>query len=257
MGPAIATAHLRKRYGDVLAVEDLTLSVPRGSLFGFLGPNGAGKTTTIGCLTGLIDPTGGDICLLGHPMHADAVDVKRRIGVLPQSLGLFDGLYAHEFLAFQARMFGLDERTTRQRVAELIEALDLAGEGRKPLADFSEGMRKRVALAAAIVHTPEVLFLDEPFASIDPAGSAMIRGWLRQIVDQGRTVFMTSHVLETVETLCDRVAIVNQPGRLLWEGSLEGLQQDGGIAVEGRTFSTLETLFLHLTGRRDVRLNWV
>jgi ABC-2 type transport system ATP-binding protein len=254
---AITVAHLRKTYGDVVAVEDLTLTVPQGSLFGFLGPNGAGKTTTIGCLTGLLDPTSGNIFVLGRPMHADALDLKRRIGVLPQSLALFDGLYAHEFLAFQARMFGLDEPTTRHRVAELLEALDLTGEGRKPLADFSEGMKKRVALAAAIVHRPEVLFLDEPFASIDPAGSAMIKGWLRKIVDQGRTVFITSHVLETIETLCDRVAIVTQPGRLQWEGSLSDLQRGRQVVVDGCEFSTLEALFLHLTGRRDVRLDWL
>jgi len=257
MGTAIDVEHLHKKYGEVIAVDDLSLAVPRGSFFGFLGPNGAGKSTTIGCLTGLLDPTGGKIRLLGEPMHADAVDLKRRIGVMPETLGLFDQLYAHEFLAFQARMFGLDDSTTRRRVTELLEALDLAGEGRKPLADFSAGMRKRVAFAAAIIHTPDLLFLDEPFESIDPAGAAMMRSWLLEIVAQGRTVFMTTHVLGTVERLCDRVAIVTSPGRLLWEGDITSLAEGRAVAVNGTEFRTLEALYLHLTGRRDARLDWV
>jgi ABC-2 type transport system ATP-binding protein len=254
---AIEIAHLRKAYGDVVAVEDLSLAVPRGSFFGFLGPNGAGKTTTIGCLTGLLDPTGGTVRLFGEPMHADAVELKRRIGVMPQALGLFDGLYAHEFLAFQARMFGLDEGTARQRVTELLEVLELAGEGRKRLADFSAGMRKRVAFAAAIIHTPETLVLDEPFESIDPAGSAMMKAWLKKIVSQGRTVFMTTHVLETVERLCDRIAIVTRPGRLLWEGGITPFAEGRPVVANGQAFPTLEALFLRLTGRRDARLGWV
>jgi ABC-2 type transport system ATP-binding protein len=257
MASAIEIEHLRKQYGDLIAVADLSLTVPRGSFFGFLGPNGAGKSTTIGCLTGLLDATRGIIRLLGEPMDVDAVGLKRRIGVMPETLGLFDQLYAHEFLAFQARMFGLDDRTTRQRVTELLEALELAGEGRKPIAEFSAGMRKRVAFAAAIIHAPDLLFLDEPFESIDPAGAAMMKTWLQRIVAQGRTVFMTTHVLETVQRLCDRVAIVASPGRLLWEGGITSLTEGGAVVVDGRTFRSLEELFLHLTGRRDTQLAWV
>jgi ABC-2 type transport system ATP-binding protein len=250
-------AHLRKEYGEVVAVEDLSLAVPAGSFFGFLGPNGAGKSTTIGCLTGLLEPTAGEIRLLGEPMMADAVGLKRRIGVMPETLGLFDALYAHEFLAFQARMYGLDEATTRRRVTELLEALELVGEGRKPLAQFSAGMRKRVAFAAAIVHTPELLFLDEPFESIDPAGVAMMKDWTRRIVAQGRTVFMTTHVLETVEHVCDRVAIITSPGKLVWQGDITPLAADRPLVSAGVEFRTLEALFLHLSGRRDARLDWI
>ena len=257
MANAIEVTHLQKRYGGVLAVEDLSLSVPAGSFFGFLGPNGAGKSTTIGCLTGMLDVTGGSIRLLGEPMHADAVALKRRIGVMPETLGLFDGLYAHEFLAFQARMFGLDEDTTRHRVTELLAALDLVGEGQKRLADFSAGMRKRVAFAAAIVHTPDLIFLDEPFESIDPAGVAMMKTWLRQIVSQGRTVFMTTHVLETVERLCDRVAIITAPGRLAWEGDIRPLAAGLPLTCDGVAFQSLEALCLHTSGRRGVRLDWL
>jgi len=254
---AIEMTHVRKTYGGVVAVEDLSLAVPAGSFFGFLGPNGAGKSTTIGCLTGLLDATGGTIRLLGEPMHAGAVGLKRRIGVMPETLGLFDGLYAHEFLAFQARMFGLSEDTARQRVTELLDALELAGEGRKRLADFSTGMRKRVAFAAAVVHTPDLLFLDEPFESIDPAGVAMIRSWLRQIVAQGRTVFMTTHVLETVERLCDRVAIITAPGRLVWQGEVGPPAAGRPLVLDGRGFDGLEALYLAAVGRRGARLEWV
>src|SRR5512141_1408736 len=149
---AIEIADLEKSYDDILAVENLTLAVPAGSFFGFLGPNGSGKSTTIGCLTGLLRPTRGSIKLLGEPFDADSVALKRRIGVMPENLGLFDALYATEFLAFQARMYGLDETTARTRVGELLTALELAGESGRPLSDFSAGMRKRVAFAAALIH---------------------------------------------------------------------------------------------------------
>lgn len=256
MSNAVEISHLRKAYDGSLAVEDLSLSVPVGSLFGFLGPNGSGKSTTIGCLTGLLDPNAGEIRLLGQTLNGN-VDVKRRIGVMPETLGLFDALYAHEFLAFQARMYGLDEATTRRRVTELLDAMELSLEGKKPLADFSAGMRKRVAFAAAVIHTPEILFLDEPFESIDPAGVAMMKQWLRRFTAQGRTVFMTTHVLETVERVCDRVAIIKSPGKLVWEGDIRALAEDRAIEFDGQEFRTLESLFLHVAGERYATLDWL
>jgi ABC-2 type transport system ATP-binding protein len=255
---AIEIEHLRKLYGRIVAVEDLTLAVPSGCFFGFLGPNGSGKSTTIGCLTGLLDATGGEMNVLGERVRSADVSWKRRIGVMPETLGLFDGLYAHEFVAFQGRMFGLDEATTRQRTTELLEALDLAREGRKRLGEFSAGMRKRVAFAAALIHKPDVLFLDEPFESIDPAGAATMKCWLRELTDQGHTVFMTSHVLETVERVCDRVAIIRSPGKLLWEGDITALAADRPIVFGERSFRTLEELFLEVTGRKyRADLDWL
>src|SRR5437764_1355046 len=156
---AIRLTNLVKQYGTVLAVESLSLTVPSGSMFGFLGPNGSGKSTTIGCMTGLLTPTSGQIELLGESFDADCAHLKRRIGVMPETLGLFVPLYAHEFLAFIARMFGLDEATTRSRVSELLQALELTDTG-KMLSEYSTGMRKRVAFAASVIHTPEILFLD-------------------------------------------------------------------------------------------------
>ncbi|MGH9898757.1 MAG: ABC transporter ATP-binding protein, partial [Pyrinomonadaceae bacterium] len=218
--------------------------------------NGAGKSTTINCLTGLLDPTAGDISLLGERFTSDSVDFKRRIGVMPEGMALFDQLYAHEFLAFNARMFGLEEKTVRHRVEELLITMDLTSGYRKRLAEYSTGMRKKVAFAAAIIHRPEILFLDEPFESIDPAGVAMLKSWLRQFVAQGRTVFMTTHVLETVERLCDDVAII-KAGQLAWRGSMNQLGGGGQIEFDGQCFDTLETLFLHIAGEQGGQLDWL
>jgi ABC-2 type transport system ATP-binding protein len=182
--------------------------------------------------------------------------LKRRMGVMPETLGLFDPLYAHEFLSFVARMFGLDETETRRRVMELLAALDLTDK-RKTLAEYSTGMRKRVAFAAAVIHSPDVLFLDEPFESIDPAGVAAMKQWLRRFTEQGRTVFITSHVLETVERLCDRVAIITKPGKLVWQGDITVLADDGALECDGKNFDSLESLFLHLTGEHYADLNWL
>ena len=253
---AIRITNLAKHYGTVVAVESLSLAVPKGSMFGFLGPNGSGKSTTIGCLTGLLDPTAGEIEILGERFSSEQAALKRRMGVMPETLGLYDQLYAHEFLAFVARMFGLDESTARKRVTELLQALELTDHS-KILGEYSTGMRKRVAFAAAVIHTPEVLFLDEPFESIDPAGVSLMKQWLRRLTEQGRTVFITSHVLETVERLCDRVAIVTRPGKLVWEGDITVLARDGTIEYDGQSFDAIEPLFLHLTGERYADLNWL
>jgi ABC-2 type transport system ATP-binding protein len=249
---AIRLTNLSKQYGPVVAVENLSLSVPAGAMFGFLGPNGSGKSTTIGCMTGLLDPSGGQVELLGERFTADSAGLKRRIGVMPETLGLFEPLYAHEFLAFVARMFGLDEATTRRRVTELLEALELTDTS-KTLSEYSTGMRKRVAFAAAVIHTPDILFLDEPFESIDPAGVALMKQWLRRFTEQGRTVFITSHVLETVERVCNEVAIVTRPGKLVWHGDITSFP----IRHDGQEFNALEPLFLHLTGERSAELKWL
>ena len=240
------------------ARSDSALTIPAGSFFGFLGPNGAGKSTTIGCFTGLLDPTSGAINLLDKPFNGNAIELKRRIGVMPENLGLFEALYAHEFLSFQARMYGLDEITARSRTMELLAAMELPDQGRKPLAEFSSGMRKRVAFAAAIIATPDVLFLDEPFESIDPAGVAVMKEWLARMISQGRTVFMTTHVLNNVERLCDRVAIINKPGKLIWEGDITPLIQNQPIISDGHACHTLEELYLQVSGERAAApLGWL
>jgi ABC-2 type transport system ATP-binding protein len=255
-GPAFSIEHLIKKYGTLAAVDDLCLEVSRGRLIGFLGPNGAGKSTTIGCLTGMIEPTAGVITLLGKRFTGDSFDLKRRIGVMPEGLALFDQLTAEEFLTFNARMYGLDRGTVRRRVDELIEVLGLSDVFVRPLAEYSSGMRKKVAFAAAIIHGPELLFLDEPFAGIDASSTAMFKSWLRQSVAQGRTVFLTTHVLETVERLCDEVAII-KAGRIAWRGEMRRSDTGEGIRCGGKTFDSLETLYLALVGEREARLEWL
>lgn len=245
-----------KRYEKSLAVEDLSLDVPRGSMFGFLGPNGSGKSTTIGCLTGMLSPTSGTVDILGSQFTSENADLKRRMGVMPETLGLFDQLYAHEFLSFVGRMYGLHEGEVQQRVRELLAALDLT-DSAKTLAEYSTGMRKRVSFAAAVIHSPDILFLDEPFESIDPAGVALMKQWLRRFTEQGRTVFITSHVLETVERLCDHVAVIKKPGKLMWRGNIEALGKDGTLRFNECEFHSLEELFLHLTGQQYKDLKWL
>jgi ABC-2 type transport system ATP-binding protein len=255
-GPAFTIEHLTKRYGTLPAVTDLCLRVSRGRLVGFLGPNGAGKSTTLGCLAGLVEPTGGTITLLGERLTGDCTELKRRDGVMPERLALFDYLTAGEFLTFNARMYGLDSATVRRRVDELIDVLDLSSALRRPLVEYSAGMRKKVAFAAAIIHGPELLLLDEPFAGIDPSSAAMLKTWLRQFAAQARTVFLTSHALETVERLCDEVAII-RAGSLVWQGDVGSLTAGGGIACNGSGFDSLESLYLNLIGAHGGRLDWL
>jgi ABC-2 type transport system ATP-binding protein len=254
--PAIQVTRLLKKYGDFTAVNGIDLQVNHGQLFGFLGPNGAGKSTTIGCLTGLLDPTSGTIRLLGRDFTADSSDVKRRIGVMPEGGALFEQLYATEFLSFQARMFEVQSEAAKQRIGQLLETLELPAQNKR-IAEFSTGMKKKVAFAAAILHSPDILFLDEPFESIDPAGVAMMKGWLRDFIKQGKTVFLTSHVLETVEKLCDEVAIMVS-GRIAWSGGLRA-SAEGNFSFnhQGRCFRTLEELFLSLTGQKSQNLSWL
>src|ERR1700689_3115977 len=165
--PAISTEHLTRRFGDLVAVQDVNLRVAPGQFFGFLGPNGAGKSTTIKMLTGLLAPTSGRVQLLGLDFSSHAVEVKRQIGVVPEGMGLFERLTGSEYLNFVGRMYGLDRATTRQRSEELLEFMQLADRPKSVIADYSHGMQKKLALAAAVIHGPRILFLDEPFEGVD------------------------------------------------------------------------------------------
>jgi ABC-2 type transport system ATP-binding protein len=247
--PAIAVRELRKVYGDTAAVDGLTLAVPRGCFFGFLGPNGAGKTTTIRMLIGLAPPTSGSIEILGLPMPARGLEIKRRIGVVPDESVLFDRLTGGEFLEFAGRMYGLARGVAAARAGELMTLFELDGDGRKLIAEYSKGMRKRLAMAAALIHRPEVFLLDEPFEGVDAVGARMMKDLLTDQVRHGATVFLTSHVLEVVERLCDRVAIVHH-GRLVMESSMEGLREGS---------ETLEDAFVRLVGaeRMQEKLDWL
>jgi ABC-2 type transport system ATP-binding protein len=259
---AIATTGLTRRFGEFIAVDAVNLEVAPGQFFGFLGPNGAGKSTTIRMLTGLLAPTSGRVQILGRDMATDPVEVKRQIGVMPEGMALFGRLTGAEYLTFVGRMYGLDRETTAQRTAELLEFMQLAGESKKLITDYSHGMQKKLALAAAVIHGPRVLFLDEPFEGVDAIASNTLKAMLQRMIARGATIFLTSHVLEIVERLCSHVAIIHQ-GRLVAQGSLEELR--AGIAAgpgadpqAGRL--TLEQIFLQIVGgSRDTgqELSWL
>src|SRR6516165_3976263 len=248
--PAIQTHGLTRRFGALTAVEDVTLNVASGQFFGFLGPNGAGKSTTIKMLTGLLEPTSGTMEILGEPFGAGAINLKRQIGVVPEGMALLGRLTAPEYLRFVGRMYGLDRETVNLRTEELLEFMQLADERRKLITDFSHGMQKKLALAAAVIHGPKVLFLDEPFEGVDAIAAGMLKSLLQGMINRGATIFLTSHVLEIVERLCDHVAIIHQ-GRLVANGSLEELRAGVASTLPGTDSPqrlTLEEIFLQIVG---------
>jgi ABC-2 type transport system ATP-binding protein len=242
---AIVTASLTRRFGGLTAVDGVDLRVAAGQFFGFLGPNGAGKSTTIKMLTGLLAPSSGRVALLGVDFSAHPVEVKRQIGVVPEGMGLFERLTGAEYLQFVGRMYGLDLATTRRRSEELLEFMQLADRPKTMVADYSHGMQKKLALAAAVIHGPRILFLDEPFEGVDALAAGALKALLGRMTERGVTIFLTSHVLEIVERLCSHVAIINK-GRLVAQGSLEELR--AGISGEEGTHKTLEEIFLSIVG---------
>jgi ABC-2 type transport system ATP-binding protein len=263
--PAIATEHLTRRFGELAAVENMNLRVAAGQFFGFLGPNGAGKSTTIKMLTGLLAPTSGRIEILGLDFATRTVDVKRQIGVVPEGLALFGRLTGAEYLTFVGRMYGLDRDTTARRTAELLEFMQLAGEPRKLVTDYSHGMQKKLALAAAVIHGPKILFLDEPFEGVDAIAAGTLKAMLQRMIARGATIFLTSHVLEIVERLCSHVAIIHR-GQLVAQGSLEELRAGVEAQTNGRSPSpagtklTLEEIFLYTVGgtrSAEQELSWL
>ena len=232
--PAIRAEDLRKTYksarGDVDAVRGVTLDVGQGEFFGLLGPNGAGKSTTIGMLTTLVHPTGGRALVAGHDVVKDPVGVKRRIGVVTQNNTLDMQLTVSENLEFRSRFFGLSAAQAKKRAAQLIDAFGLA-ERRKAIAsDLSGGQARRLLIARALVHKPDVLFLDEPTAALDPQTRVNLWSILRVLHEQGQTVLLTTHYMEEAEELCDRVAVVDH-GRVLAEGSVDELKSTAGAVT--------------------------
>jgi ABC-2 type transport system ATP-binding protein len=245
---AIRAAGLRKSYGAKAAVDGVDLEVPRGSFFGFLGPNGAGKSTTIRMLSGLIPADSGTIEILGLPLETEHLEIKRRIGLVPDESLLFDRLPGAEFLEFVGRMYGLDRRVAIERARGLLDLLELAND-RKIIAEYSKGMRKRVAMAASLIHHPELFLMDEPFEGVDAVGARVMKSILQDLVQRGATIFLTSHVLEVVERLCDRVAIIHN-GRIVTSGAIADLRAGG---------ESLEDAFVRIVGAgaRPDRLDWL
>lgn len=275
--PAISTENLTRRFGQLLAVDNVNLRVTAGQFFGFLGPNGAGKSTTIKMLTGLLAPTSGRIEILGRDLLADSVEVKRQIGVVPEGMALFGRLTGAEYLNFVGRMYGLGRAVASQRASELLEFMQLSDRPKTLVADYSHGMQKKLALAAAVIHGPRILFLDEPFEGVDAIASGTLKAMLQRMIAGGATIFLTSHVLEIVERLCSHVAIIHR-GQLVAQGSLEELRAGVQAQVQAQTAIassngepsmapaipgeklTLEELFLRIVGGSRIsegELSWL
>jgi ABC-2 type transport system ATP-binding protein len=253
-GDAVVVESLTKLFRGKVAVDALSFRVARGRFFGFLGPNGAGKSTTIRMLSGLLRPTSGDATVEGVRLSGDLLQLKRVIGLLPEELPLYERLTGEEYLHFAGRMHGLPREEVKGRAEELLDFLSLAQERGKLIVDYSQGMRKKVALAAALIHNPRVLFLDEPLNGIDPVSGRVVTDLLRRMTSKGVTVFFTSHVLDVVERLCDEVAIIDR-GRIVAQGSLEAIRAQRAVGSD----ASLEDVFLKLVdadvARKD--LSWI
>ena len=260
--PAVLTRGLTRRFGSVDAVHDVNLSVEPGRFFGFLGPNGAGKSTTIKMLTGLLAPTSGSVEISGLDMATHSLQAKQAIGVVPEGMALMGRLTGFEYLRFVARMYGLPRATAEERADELLGLMDLGNEPKKLVTDYSHGMQRKLALAAAVIHTPRILFLDEPFEGVDAIAAGTLKAMLLRMTERGVTIFLTTHVLEIVEALCSHVAIIDR-GSLVAQGSLEELR--AGVAHDsderfGGERLTLEQIFLRIVGggRTETReLSWL
>jgi len=245
----VETVALRRTFAGLVAVDGLNLRVERQQFYGFLGPNGAGKSTTIKMLTGLLRPTSGEIRILGMDLAQNSVAVKSRIGVVPEGLALFERLTGAQLLNFVGRMYGLDRDMAAERTSELLEFMDLKDSADKLVADYSHGMKKKTALAAAVIHGPAVLFLDEPFEGMDAVAATTLKRLLQRFISHGGTIFLTSHVLEVVERLCTHIGIIRQ-GRLVASGSLEDLRAGVRLAGDEQATLTLEEIFLQVVGGR-------
>jgi ABC-2 type transport system ATP-binding protein len=249
---AVETSALTRDFGSFRAVDGIDLAVPAGSFYGFLGPNGAGKSTTIKCLTGLLRPTSGSMRILGTDPQAEPVSVKRRIGVVPEDLALFDRLTAQETLTFVAQVHGIDRKTASSRSDDLLDLMELKAAAGTLVTDFSHGMRKKLSLAAALLPAPRLLFLDEPFEGIDAVASRQIKDLLLSFVSRGGTIFLTSHILEIVERMSTHIGVIAK-GRLVAQGPIGELRS----AAAGT--KTLEELFIDLVGgeARTHALDWI
>ncbi len=248
---AIETNGLTRCFGDLRAVDGLGLCVEAGEFYGFLGPNGAGKSTTIKMLTGLLAPTSGTMRILDEQVDDPdkAMRIKRRVGVVPEELALFDNLTGREYLTFIGRMYKLPAEMVDERSRELLAMMDLDNEEKKLTLEYSHGMKKKLTLAAALIPNPDLLFLDEPFEGVDAVASRVLRDTLKRCVQRGATVFLTSHVLEIVERLCTDVGIIAE-GKLVHQSSMDEIRGAG----------SLEERFLEAVGSDHVerqRLSWL
>ncbi len=245
--PMIVCRNLARTFGSLRAVDDLSFTVYSGELFGFLGPNGAGKTTTIKMLTGLLRPTAGSALIGGYDITAQPLRAKRILGYIPDNPFLYDKLTGREFLNFMADLYSVSSAGRQERIDDLLRLFELTDKGNDLVQGYSRGMRQKLAVAGALIHQPKVIFLDEPTVGLDPKGARLLKDILRKLCDEGATVFVSTHILEIAETMCDRFAIINR-GRIVASGTMADLR-----AQAASEHSSLETIFLELTSGTEYR----
>jgi ABC-2 type transport system ATP-binding protein len=239
--------NLTKRYGSFVAVDDLTLHVPRGMLYGVLGPNGAGKTTTLRMIAGILRPTDGHVRLGGDDVHARPLEAKQRLGFIPDRPFVYDKLTGAEFLRFVAGLYGQEGETIERRIHELLEVFELTSWQDELVEAYSHGMRQKLIISSALIHRPECIVVDEPMVGLDPKGARLLKDIFRQFVARGGTVLMSTHTLEVAEAMCDRIAII-QHGKIVASGTMQEIRQQTASGA-----ASLEELFLKLTGSPEAR----
>jgi ABC-2 type transport system ATP-binding protein len=237
--PLIQTRHLVKKYGNKIAIQDVSFQVYGGEIFGFLGPNGAGKTTTIKMLVGLLQPTSGSIKVGGYDVLTRPIQAKAITGYVPDEPNLYAKLTGSDLLRFVGELYGLDRQQIKRRAEELLRLFDLTEVGDDTIDSYSHGMQQKMALAAALVHDPRVLVLDEPTVGLDPKSARLIKDILRQMAKRGAAIFLSTHILEIAERMCDRIGIISQ-GKIVAVGAMQELRGEGQ--------ASLEDIFLSLTG---------
>jgi ABC-2 type transport system ATP-binding protein len=244
---AIELKDVTKRYDEIVAVNNLNLTIGEGEIFGLLGPNGSGKSTTLKMLTGLVDPTFGSVMVLGLDVQKQPVEVKQLVGYVPEAANIYEFLTGIEFLDFIADIYGVPTAEKQQRITEYLKALQLEGREGDMINSYSDGMKKKISLISAFLHKPKLLLLDEPLNALDPRSARIVKDYLHELKGQGVTTIMSTHVLEIAEAICDRIGIMYQ-GKILALGNMEELRQKASLPKSG-----LEDIFLKLTGTEDLR----
>jgi len=244
---AVELREVTKRYNEIVAVNNLTLTIGTGEIFGLLGPNGSGKSTTLKMLLGLVTPDKGSVTVLGLDVLKQPVKVKRLVGYVPEAANVYEFLTGIEYLDFIADVYGIPPEEKKQRITEYLKALQLEGREGDMINSYSDGMRKKISLISAFIHRPKLLLLDEPLNALDPRSARIVKDYLHEIKAQGVTTIMSTHVLEIAEAICDRIGIMYQ-GNILALGNMEELRRQASLPHSG-----LEDVFLKLTGTEDLR----
>ena len=247
MDYAVILESVSKRFGDVWAVRDLSLSIEHGRVYGLLGPNGSGKSTTMKMILGLVKPDSGKILVDGIDVSKDPVEVRKIIGYVPETSRLYDYLTGIEYLDFIGEAYGMSPEERKRRIEEFLEAFELKGRENELISGYSKGMKQKIALIAALIHKPRILILDEPLSGLDPRSARIVKDLIHELAEEGVTTIFSTHILEIADAVCDELAIMYE-GRKIAEGKPDELKQ-----MAGESGSTLEEVFLKLTGAEDVR----